>query len=80
MEQPVDDELILFNPATETYFTLNRSAREVWELADGSRTLKEIAEELAVRYELAADRLIEDVSAIVDSFNEATLLDRRVQH
>ena len=39
MEQAVDDELILFNPGTETYFTLNRSAREVWELADGSHTL-----------------------------------------
>lgn len=74
MEQAVDDELILFNPGTETYFTLNRSAREVWELADGSNTLQDIAAELAQRYEMSSDLLIEDVRTIVGSFREAGLL------
>ncbi|NND02005.1 MAG: PqqD family protein [Acidimicrobiia bacterium] len=74
MEQAVDDELILFNPVTETYFTLNRSAREVWDLVDGSRTVNDIARGLASRYGMDPEALIEDVRAIVDSFVAAELL------
>ena len=74
MEQAVDDELILFNPGTETYFTLNRSAREVWDLADGTRSLPEIAAELGERYGMNATDLEADVSGIIDSFREAGLL------
>ena len=37
MEQAVDDDLIVFDPSSESYYTLNRTAREVWELADGYR-------------------------------------------
>jgi len=74
MEQEVDDELILFNPATETYFTLNRSAREVWELADGSLSLEQIADSLAARYDMAGDTLVDDVKAIVVSFEDANLI------
>lgn len=74
MEQPVDDELILFNPATETYFTLNRSAREVWELSNSTHTLDEIAKELANRYDMAPAALLEDVTAIVESFRDANLI------
>lgn len=74
MEQAVDDELILFNPATETYFTLNRSAREVWELADGTRSLDEIARDLGSRYGMSAESLRDDVTTIVDGFVEAGLI------
>lgn len=74
MEQAVDDEMIVFNPATETYFTLNRTAREVWELADGTRSVSDIAAELARRYDLDADLLTADVAEIVASFHDAGLI------
>lgn len=74
MEQPVDDEMILFNPATEAYFTLNRSAREVWELADGTLSVEEITGELAKRYGMDQHELSEDVVAIIASFRDASLI------
>ena len=74
MEQVVDDELILYNPATESYFTLNRSAREVWELADGTMHAHEIALTLAERYGIASAALEADVAGIIESFREANLL------
>jgi hypothetical protein len=74
LEQIVDDELILYNPETESYFTLNRSAREVWELADGTMHAHEIALTLAERYGIASLALERDVADIVASFREADLI------
>jgi len=74
MEQLVDDELILYNPTTEQYFTLNRSAREVWELADGTRHAHEITLTLAERYGIASAALAQDVADIIRSFREEQLL------
>ena len=74
MEQVVDDELILYNPVTESYFTLNRSAREVWELADGTMHAHEIALTLAERYGIASVVLEADVVGIIENFREADLL------
>lgn len=74
IEQVVDDEMIVFNPGAETYFTLNRSAREVWELADGTKSVVEIAIELARRYEVETESLSDDVAKIVASFAEASLI------
>ena len=74
MEQAVDDELILFNPTTETYYTLNRSAREVWELADGTRSLDDIARDLGSRYGINAEALRDDVATIINGFADAGLI------
>ncbi len=74
LEQAVDDDLIVFNPANEGYFTLNRSAREVWELADGTDTASGIAATLAQRYGVDAGELHADVAEIIASFREAGLV------
>ena len=74
LEQVVDDELILYNPNTESYFTLNRSAREVWELADGTMHAHEIALTLAERYGIASAALENDIAEIIDSFHGADLI------
>ena len=74
LEQVVDDEMIVFSPATDGYFALNRSAREVWELADGTRTATEIAQALADRYEIDAAELEDDVATIVASFAQSKLI------
>ena len=74
LEQAVDEDLIVFNPASDTYFTLNRSAREVWELADGTRSASEIAAELANSYEVDLDRIREDIAEIITGFKETGLI------
>ncbi len=74
LEEPVDDELIVFSPATEDFYTLNRSAREVWELADGTLTAGGITETLATRYEEAPEAIAASVAAIIAEFREAGLI------
>lgn len=74
LEQAVDDDLIVFNPTTDTYFTLNRSAREVWELADGSRSASEIAATLAERYDVDLRQVLADISDIINGFKTAGLI------
>lgn len=74
LEQAVDDDLMVFNPASETYFTLNRSAREVWELADGTRSAAEITATLAERYEVDIDQIRDDIGEIISGFRETGLI------
>ncbi len=74
LEQAVDDDLIVFNPTTDTYFTLNRSAREVWELADGSRSASDIATALADRYGVDLEMVIPDIAEIIAGFKTAGLI------
>ena len=74
LEQAVDDDLIVFNPATDTYFTLNRSAREVWELADGTLSASEIAATLADRYGVDLEEIRDDIAEIITGFREAGLI------
>ena len=74
LEQVVDDDLIVFNPASDTYFTLNRTAREAWELADGTRSASEIAAALADRYGVDLDQIRDDIVEIISGFKETGLL------
>ena len=74
LEQAVDDDLIVYSPSSERYFTLNRTAREVWAMADGTRTVDGIAEELAGRYGVEPSIVKADIAEIVRGFVEADLL------
>ena len=74
MEQAVDDDLIVFDPSSESYYTLNRTAREVWELADGTRTATGIAKKLADRYQTDTAQVAPDVAAIIANLANAGLI------
>lgn len=74
MVQAVDDDLIIFDPQSEEYYTLNRTAREVWELADGTRTADNITRVLAERYAAEAAAIAPDVDAIIANLTAAKLI------
>jgi Coenzyme PQQ synthesis protein D (PqqD) len=67
----LDDDACLYRPDIDEVVVLNRSAADIWRLADGSRTADEITDELAARYggDPAAMRV--DVQTVIDD-----LLDR----
>jgi hypothetical protein len=46
-EYPLGDEVLLFADGRQVVHALNTSAWAVWDLCDGSRTVREIARELA---------------------------------
>jgi hypothetical protein len=69
------DELVLYVPGRELGVSLNRSARAIWELCDGRRTLAEISQELARDLGCPDDELLADVGAAVRQFSELGLVE-----
>jgi hypothetical protein len=57
IECALPDELLLHLPGSAVAITLNASARAVWELCDGRRSLAAIAGALAERFDAAAGEI-----------------------
>ena len=70
----VQDELVLYVPGREVGVSLNRSARAIWELCDGQRTLAEISQELGQEVGCPGDDLLADVEAAVKQLSELDLV------
>ena len=74
LEERVDDEIIVYNRATDAYYTLNATATAVWELATGDYTLDGLVALLAEQFAMEPAEITEDVRNIVGEFTEAGLL------
>jgi hypothetical protein len=46
-------------------YTLNETGRAIWDLLDGRRSLKAVAEALSAEYEADADTITQDVLGLV---------------
>jgi hypothetical protein len=69
-------ELLLYPPGGEAAHALSPSARIVWELCDGTRTIEQMCEELAPDVGKPASELKADVSVAISRFHELGLLAR----
>lgn len=69
------DEMVLYSPDNDTAFSLNRSARSVWELCDGKHSLNEIARILADKFGVTPDAMLPEIMPILYHFNELNLVD-----
>ena len=69
------DEMVLYALEREMAFSLNHSARAVWELCDGKRTIIEISQELGRRFDRPGSELLSDVITVVVQFCEHGLLE-----
>jgi len=74
LEERVDDEVVVYNRDTDSYYTLNATATAVWDLSTGEHTLDGIVAILAEDFATAPDEIRQDVKNIVDEFNESGLL------
>ncbi len=68
------DETILFDPANGAIHSLNATARRIWELCDGTRTLEAIAENMEAEYELSAQQSRQDVTIVVGELRTLGLI------
>lgn len=71
---PVLDELIIYSPTTKHGFSLNPSARLVWELADGRRTLASICQEAVDCHEGNEATIRNDIVQIATQFRDLGLV------
>lgn len=75
LERQEGDEIELAAPGTDRFFVLNVSARAIWELCDGERTVEAIADELAVRFDASDADILADVLAGVRALDGAGVLE-----
>ena len=57
-----DGECLLYNESRDEASALNRTATEIWQLCDGSRSIETIAGVLGQRYGVDAAILLDDLS------------------
>jgi hypothetical protein len=70
-----DGESLLYSVMRDQASALNRTATEIWELCDGTRTIAAIAHALGQRYGVDDAYLLDDVTAAVATLRSRGLVD-----
>ena len=73
LEEELDDELLLYHPATSHVTALNRTAADVWLLATGKYTPEQIVSRLASSYGVDPGSIRTDVEAAIETLRGADL-------
>lgn len=66
----VDDEAVLILPPQGQIKVLNEVGARVWSLADGTRTVSDIAAAICAEYDVAPDEAESDILAFVTELVE----------
>jgi hypothetical protein len=69
-----DGEAVIISPSQNMVRMLNPTGSRIWELADGSLTLAEIAVILTEEFEVTPEHALESVRAFVQDMIERQLL------
>jgi PqqD family protein of HPr-rel-A system len=75
VKDELDGEAVLFDLRTGDTHRLNATALAVWSRCDGRTTMREIAAQLADRYEVDPEVALDDVEQLVTRLAESGLLD-----
>jgi hypothetical protein len=73
-EVGIDGELVLLDTSTGTLHLLNRVAAAVWSELDGTHDVESIVERLSHASDANADRVREDVTALLDQLRSCDLV------
>ncbi len=69
------DEIVLYYPEREVAFSLNSSAKAIWELCDGKHTVIEITQKLGSRFGCSREKLLSDVTTAITKLQKLSLLE-----
>ena len=72
--QQVLEEMVLYDAEREEGYSLNESARLIWDLCDGKRSIVDICNELASPLSIDADLLHEDVLVAIQQLVAMNLI------
>lgn len=68
------DEYVLLGSAGDRIHVLNDTAREIYLLCDGTRTLEQIAVALRATYDVTPEKALADVLRVIGELDEAGVL------
>jgi hypothetical protein len=74
MLQIVDDETLLFDSATELFFTLNDVGSVMWEIMSENSSLRPVYDELIEAFDVAPEQLENDLTLFAASLEQQGLL------
>ena len=74
IEYGVEEEVVLYDPRSDTAHVLNPTAAVVWWLCDGDHKVKDIARELGDLYDKEPDSVRPDVDEIIEGFLSSRLI------
>jgi hypothetical protein len=74
VSRQIEDEAVLVHPLQGKVRVLNAVGARVWELADGQRTVAEIAQTITTEYDVELPRAQADVLAFCDDLAQAGVL------
>ena len=74
MAQGVLDEMVLYDGGEEIGYTLNASARSIWDLCDGRRSVLDICTNLGTHLQVDPKLLEDDVLTAINHFASLGLL------
>ena len=72
--QTVEEEAIIINVATGSYYSLNDTGTLFWELLDGQRTLADCAQAVADEYEVEVEVVEADLLELATEFEQEGLI------
>ncbi len=70
----LDGEMIVMSTRDSTLFTLNETATEIWQAADGRTPLEEIAGKLSEKFEVEPDIALRDAEECCRKLAERGIL------
>ena len=75
-EIALDGELSLFDESSGTALMLNRTASDIWAMADGRSTVGEVVSVLARAYGTSPEQIADDVAAVLLALEDSGVLVR----
>ena len=75
-ESAIDDEIVVMNLDSGSFFSLGGTARAVWLLIDGSRDRDALVAALAAQFEVPQAEIGGDIDAFLAQLDAAGLLVR----
>jgi pyrroloquinoline quinone biosynthesis protein D len=68
------DEYVLLDRSGDRFYRMNRTAREIYLLCDGSRTLDDIARALADSFDVTIETARQDTAKTIEELQQAGIL------
>jgi hypothetical protein len=62
----LDGEMVLLDPKSGDCYTLNSVGCHVWDHADGTRTMSDLARHVAAAFDVTLDTATADLTALVE--------------
>ena len=74
MTAPIDQEVVIFNLAKNSYVNLDEIGRRIWDLLDTPQRVDELCQQLSEEFDAAPEQITADVLPFLDELQAENLI------